>query len=194
MQPTLTPTPNVNGPYVGPEREIGALRLKDNLDDPKGYCLDVPGFGDSIRLDAPLQAHTCKTGADDQVFSFEVPTAQYQDRVKTKLFLDGYDRCLSVDPVSASGKWNLITADCEGEKPWDTRQDFLTTPDGWLLTRRAGRLTPREPYLYCIGVADGVGEPAGGRNHLRRDLMLYYCDSADPALITWELSVADSLN
>ena len=36
--------------------------------DPDYYCLDVPGFGGSIRLDAPLQAHTCKWDADDQLF------------------------------------------------------------------------------------------------------------------------------
>ena len=24
----------------------------------------------------------------------------------------------------------------------------------------------------CVGVAGGAGEPAGGRNHLRRDLVL----------------------
>ena len=40
----------------------------------------------------------------------------------------------------------------------------------------------------CIGVADGAGEPAGGRNHRRRDLMLYDCrGNMDAALVTWEM-------
>lgn len=47
----------------------GLLRLADNLDDPQGYCVDVAGFGANIRLDASLQAHTCKPGSDDQMFA-----------------------------------------------------------------------------------------------------------------------------
>ena len=31
-------------------------------DDPRGYCIDVPGPPANIRLDAPLQVHTCKYG------------------------------------------------------------------------------------------------------------------------------------
>ena len=37
------------------------IRLKNDLDDPLGYCIDVRGFGSGIRLDADLQAHSCKT-------------------------------------------------------------------------------------------------------------------------------------
>ena len=59
-RPSLTP--HIHGGWR-------LIRLADNLDDPQGYCIDVPGFGDNLRLDAPLQAHTCKPGSDDQLFA-----------------------------------------------------------------------------------------------------------------------------
>ena len=163
------------------------MRLKDYLDDPQGYCIDVPGFGSNIRLDAPMQAHTCKPDADDQAFTFSVPQAQYSERADTELVLTDYDRCLAVDSVSAGGELSLLVVACTDIGQSSTRQEFVTTSDGKLLTRIGGRLTPKSPYLYCVGVAEGSGEPAGGRSHLRRDLALYYCDEADPALIEWDL-------
>ena len=50
--------------------DTGLLRSIHTLDDARGYCLDIPGAGQTLRLDAPLQAHTCKYGAplDDQRF------------------------------------------------------------------------------------------------------------------------------
>ena len=46
------------------------LRLVDDLDRPDdGYCLDVLGSGDAVRLDMPLTVHDCKPGyyADEGV-------------------------------------------------------------------------------------------------------------------------------
>ena len=40
------------------------LRLKDRLDRPAdGYCFDILGTGNHLRLDLPLFAHNCKGGA-----------------------------------------------------------------------------------------------------------------------------------
>src|SRR4029434_4465421 len=48
----------------------GLLRTIHALDEARGYCLDVAGPPENLRLDDPLQAHTCKYGAplDDQRF------------------------------------------------------------------------------------------------------------------------------
>ncbi|MXY59576.1 MAG: ricin-type beta-trefoil lectin domain protein [Chloroflexi bacterium] len=37
----------------------------------------------------------------------------------------------------------------------------------------------------CLAVAEGDGEPAGGRSHVRRDLLLLRCSEAEPALSQW---------
>ena len=45
------------------DRELGHLRLKDRLDRPvDGYCLDILGVGDSLRVELPIFAHNCKPG------------------------------------------------------------------------------------------------------------------------------------
>ena len=44
--------------------EFVHVRLKDRLDRPNdGYCLDILGTGQNLRLDLPLFAHNCKSGA-----------------------------------------------------------------------------------------------------------------------------------
>ena len=50
--------------------DMGLLRTAHPLDEARGYCLDIAGFGATLRLDDPLQAHTCKYGSelDDQRF------------------------------------------------------------------------------------------------------------------------------
>ena len=50
--------------------DAGLLRTNYPLDDARGYCIDIAGFGANIRLEDPLQVHTCKYGAslEDQIF------------------------------------------------------------------------------------------------------------------------------
>ena len=86
-------------------------------------------------------------------------------------------RCLAV-PDSADG--SVALASCHG------RDETLFSV---AQLQNEGRLSVKAETLRerCIGIATGAGEPAGGRNHLRRDLTLYDCAAADPALISWEL-------
>ena len=46
---------------LGQQDVLGHLRLKDRLDRPTdGYCLDILGVGQSLRVDVPIFAHNCK--------------------------------------------------------------------------------------------------------------------------------------
>ena len=149
------------------------LRLQDDLDDPLGYCIDVRGFGSGIRLDADLQAHSCKSGSpDDQSFAIA------EDSRNGGIVLIEYDVCLAVaDPTPGA---SILLRPCEDRS---VSQAFALLADGQL------RLLANPDVLQkalCVGVADGAGEPAGGRNHLRRDLMLLECDDTAPILIAWE--------
>lgn len=161
--PTMTSTP----PTASPVAATGLLRLVDFLDDPQGYCVDVDGFGANLRLDAPLQAHTCKPRSDDQLFS---PLDGNGIR------LERHGRCLSA-PSRVPGA-RVGVAPCDANA---ATQDFHLGDDGRL------RLPSEDATALCLGVADGVGEPAGGRNHLRRDLIQYDCGQVDASLIVWEL-------
>lgn len=61
------------------------VRLVDPLDEPEFYCLDLSGWGDHLKLEDPLQAHTCK-GAEpaDQLFTV----------IDGKITVGDTDRCL----------------------------------------------------------------------------------------------------
>ena len=161
-----TPTPTLR-PANTPAPATGLLRLVDFLDDPLGYCVDVAGFGANLRLDAPLQAHTCKPGSDDQLFS---------QLNGGGMRLTQHDRCLTA--IQAADGSGVMAASCDAGGSW---QRFRLENDGRI------RLAANEGSALCLGVAGGSGEPAGGRNHLRRDLTLQDCDGAETSLIQWEL-------
>ena len=52
--------------------DAGLLRSIHVLDEARGYCLDIAGEGQTLRIDDALQAHTCKYGGplDDQRFEW----------------------------------------------------------------------------------------------------------------------------
>ena len=171
---TDLPTPTAL-PAADPTPAVGLLQLVAALDDPLHYCVDVTGHSGGVRLDAPLQAHTCKPGADDQVFA--VRGGSEHDELRMPAYAADGGHCLAVTDAADSP---AILAPCRS-------QDETLFSVAQL--RNDGRLSVKAESLrgQCIGVAAGVGEPAGGRNHLRRDLVLYDCAAADPALVSWEL-------
>ena len=168
---TETPIPSPIAADIPIPTTAGLLRLADNLDDPQGYCADVAGFGANIRLNAPMQAHTCKPGSDDQMFAPIAPADGGGIR------LVEYDRCLTAETVGYGAEINVVGCDAGM-----VNQRFSLGEDG-----RVQLPLPDGPSL-CLGIAAGQGERAGGRNHLRRDLLLYDCDEVDLSLIRWELT------
>lgn len=112
------------------------LRSMYELEDPRGYCLDIPGFGAQIRIDAPITTHTCKynlPGFDvDEIF----------EHTEGKLRLVNYDRCLSADPMEA-GRADVNSIDCGDAHPWQVHADGRVTPtadSGQCLTLAAERV------------------------------------------------------
>ena len=137
------------------------LQLIDPLDEPEFYCVDVPGFRDSLRTDRPLQAHTCKPGAADELFRLNQPA-------DGQLRMPAYDLCME-----AAG--DLVYTRTCADSP---AQQFRHGADGAIRTGD-GQL--------CLSVAPGDGEPAGGQSHLRRDLRLVPCAAAERHLSRWIL-------
>lgn len=182
-EPVATPTNTAPAPTpavtaqakatVLPTLTAGLIRLRDDLDDPLGYCIDVRGFGSGIRLDADLQAHSCKRNSpDDQSFTLS------RLRSPGLVLLVEYDVCLAVaDPKEGA---SILLHQCDNPS---VAREFRWMDDGKL---RFVADSTAPPSDLCVGVAGGPGEPAGGRNHLRRDLMLVDCDATDPNLVTWD--------
>ena len=171
----LTPTASPTAAPTPAPGLVGLLRLTAALDDPQHYCIDVPGHSNGVQLDAPLQAHTCKPGADDQLF--ELGRSDEYSTLRMPAYAQDGGPCLAVMGDAPSP---AILVPCHGRD--ETLFSVAQLRNGGRLSVKAASFRER-----CIGIATGAGEPAGGRNHLRRNLTLYDCAAADPALITWEL-------
>ena len=153
-------------PEPPPSRTL--IQLVDPLDEPEFYCVDVPGFRASLNLEGALTAHTCKPGADDELFTLGHPLAG-------KLYMPAYDRCVEADGATDGAE--LYLNSCADEP----LQRFSFNDDGQL------RLEPaaRSATAYCLAVDADDGQPTGGPSHLRRDLLLTPCADADPSLTRW---------
>ena len=147
----------------------GLIRLIDPLDEPEQYCLDVPGWGRRVNLDAALMAHTCKPGAADELFTPGSPAAG-------NLYMRAYDRC--AEAASSSPGSQLLLKECSSSE----LQLFSFESDGRV------RLQGSD---VCLAVAGGTGTRAGGPSHLRRDLTLEDCDAVESSLSTWKVPSAD---
>ena len=149
---------------LDPETAAATLvQLVDPLDEPEYYCVDVPGFGSSLNLGAALTAHTCKPGADDEMFAIDRPGPG-------NLYMPAYDFCMEAGGTEAPAQLYLRVC-YEG-----ALQQFEFDSDGALVLAGTG---------LCMAVSPGDGEPTGGPSHVRRDLLLVDCGDADPALKRW---------
>ena len=157
---TVAPSPTA-APAIPTPAPESLIMLQDPLDEPEFYCVDVAGFGNNLNLNAPLQAHTCKPGADDELFIFNHPAPG-------QFFMAAYDVCLE------AGDGVLYVRAC-AESP---NQRFALSGDGAIRVQDSD---------HCLAVQSGSGQPAGGRSHVRRDLLLQSCADAEPSLSRWLL-------
>ncbi len=159
-EPTAAASPAPADVVPTPAAE-SLIMLQDPLDEPEYYCVDVAGFGNNLNLNSPLQAHTCKPRADDELFIFNHPAPG-------QFYMDAYDVCLE------AGDGVLYVRACSDAPS----QRFAFSADGEIRAQDTG---------LCLAVRGGDSEPAGGRSHLRRDLLLQPCADAAPNLSRWLL-------
>ncbi len=145
----------------------GLIQLLDPLDEPEFYCVDVPGFGRSLNLQGALTAHTCKPGADDEMFLFNSPSAG-------QISMPAYDLC-----VEASGEETGSTLQLAGCSDAH-RQQFRYSANGQIRLEQ----TTADGDL-CLTVGSEAGEPTGGPSHLRRTLTLEACSQVDELRTLW---------
>ena len=143
--------------------EATLVQLVDALDEPEYYCVDVPGFGRSLNLEAALMAHTCKPGAVDEMFAINRPGPG-------NLYMPAYDLCMEAG--RAGSPVQLYLRECTGS----TLQQFELDSGGGLVLVGTG---------LCMAVSPEDGEPTGGPSHLRRDLVMLDCGEVERALRQW---------
>ena len=157
------PVPTESPPAPPAQAKPTLVQLADPLDEPEFYCVDVPGFGASLNLQAALMAHTCKPGADDEIFVVGQPGPG-------NLSMPAYNRCMEAEGAEPQAQLHL--QECSDS----AMQQFAFDADGALTLSGTD---------LCVAVSPEDGEPTGGPSHVRRDLLLLHCAEATPALSRW---------
>jgi hypothetical protein len=148
-------------------QDSGVIRLEDPLDETgrDHYCADVVGTVVEPRL--TIQAHTCKSATNDQLFATDSPRVG-------NISLPDDGLCLMAQRAVAGA--SIVTAACAR----DSRQRWLSTADG--------QIHPVDDESLCWTVSEGRGEFAGG-DYLKRTLTLEQCADFGPRYNTWTLPV-----
>ncbi|HAY46391.1 MAG TPA: hypothetical protein DCY55_08925 [Gammaproteobacteria bacterium] len=144
------------------------VRLVDPLDEPEFYCLDLSGWGDHLKLEDPLQAHTCK-GAEpaDQLFTV----------IDGKITVGDTDRCLqaavsSGEPLAGV---SIIARTC------------TDTPLQAMSLETNGQIKLGETNL-CLA-AGTESTAASGPSHIWRVLSIQNCESVDAERSIWQVGL-----
>ena len=152
------------------------LQLKDRLDRPSdGYCLDVVGSGNYIRLDMPLTAHNCK---GPQVYADEV--VQY--RKDKTLYFPAYEGCVTVmglNDKALAGNALMLKA-CGVEQPFLNAKRFQKFE-----FNSNGQIQLAHSHL-CITAGD-ESHTTYSPDHRWRSLFMTPCTGADLKRSTWQL-------
>jgi len=135
--------------------------LLNQLDEYRGYCIDIKGHKSKARVNKGLQAHTCYS------YQGKIAVDQGFDEIKltkNKFFLPAFDVCMEAVSVSVSA--NIQLSNCRNEK----FQEFE-----W---NKKGRIHLISNLKLCLTIAQGKSRKGGGGSpvHLMRNLSLELCD------------------
>ena len=136
------------------------IYIRDQLDEPRGYCLDIKGYKLKAKINNGLQAHTCYS------YQGEIAVDQGFDPLKlsqNQFFLPAFDVCMEAASVSTSAPIKLSTCNS------GTLQKFE-----WDIK---GRVHPISDGKLCLTIAQGQSRKGGGGSpvHLIRNLSLEPC-------------------
>ena len=147
------------------------------LDEPRHLCIDLPGHGSSIQLDAAFTVHTCKDG----MWNLDQRIEWSSDKAELKM--PQYDKCLAAKAVNAGEE--IFLADCDSANTqWVSKQS---------------RLQLTADTSLCITIADGVSEltPGGKKfpqRYRARALTLDKCSDAAMERQLWSVTLPLALD
>ena len=153
----------------------GRIKLAAELDDSRGYCLDVPGPASNILLHIPGWTHSCHSGPEpDQVYRYNL-----DGKGKFRFVFQTYDLCLTAANSAVRSRFSYETCDV------DERQGFTAKEDGTIVLRGT------ELCLVALNMAPGGSQDEAGTGrqvqatHMVRGLTLRPCGSGAQELAKW---------
>jgi len=155
-------------------KNVVEIMLAANLDDARGYCLDIAGGkGISAPLDKGLQAHTCYhyTGGiiEDQGFDLALIS-------EGKFQIPYFGVCMSVPSIIAGAAISL-----EQCNESDTQKFTLNSN---------GQLIVQTDQTLCVTVSSTEKKEGRGGSpvHVMRPLSLQSCDDTQKSYQTWSIN------
>ena len=148
--------------------DLVEIKLINNLDDKRGFCIDIKGHKSRAKIERGLQAHTC--------YSYQGEIAIDQgldaDRLKQKeLFFPNFNVC--VHPSSYNNPLSLTLIKCKNT------QGFILNEDNTIRLKNNSNL--------CLTVAKEESRKGGGGSpvHLMRNLSMQICNNTHSVYQNW---------
>jgi len=161
---------------VEPLEEIGFVEtaevyLLNNLNDSRGFCIDMTGYKTSADVNKALQAHSCYSyqGSISVDQGFDVSKIS-----KGEFNLPFFNVCMEIESADSSS--GLILSGCDK----NPKQQFVFEDDG--------EIKPVDNLGLCLTASDNYREGGGGSPvHLIRDLSLLPCGESFSTRQGWGL-------
>ncbi|MDC1095859.1 hypothetical protein OAS47_00910 [Pelagibacteraceae bacterium] len=140
--------------------ELVEVYLTKQIDEQRGYCIDIRGYKLRAEVNKGIQAHTCYS------YQGQIAVDQGFDRKKiinNQFFLPKFNVCIEASSIIAPG--SLLLRDCNLRDV----QKFMLMNDG-----RVGLVSNKK---LCLTVSQGESRKGGGGSpvHLMRNLLLEFC-------------------
>ena len=160
----------------GPLEERGfaetvEVYLLNNLNDTRGFCIDMTGYKTNADVNKALQTHSCYSyqGSVSVDQGFDVSKIS-----EGEFKLPFFNVCMEVENAEASS--GLILRGCDK----GPKQQFVFEDDG--------KIKPVNDPGLCLTASDDYREGGGGSPvHLIRDLSLSACDTSFSTRQVWGL-------
>ena len=140
--------------------ELVEVNLVNQIDEQRGYCIDIKGYKLRAEVNRGIQAHTCYS------YQGQIAVDQGFDRKKiinNQFFFPGFNVCMEASSIAASGK--LLLKDCNLRDV----QKFMLMNDG--------RISLVSNKKLCLTVSQGESRKGGGGSpaHLIRSVLFQPC-------------------
>lgn len=152
--------------------ELVEVYLINQLDDQRGYCVDIKGHKSRAKINRGIQAHTCYS------YQGEISVDQGFSRkriMKNEFILSSFNVCIEASSVVEVGI--LYLKDCDMGKA----QKFILMSDG--------KISLTSNKKLCLTVSQEESRKGGGGAplHLIRNLSLDFCSDKISNYQKWGL-------
>lgn len=156
--------------------EIVEIYSLNQMDENRGFCIDIRGHKSKARINRGLQAHTCYS------YQGEVAVDQGFDSsklMKNQFYLPAFNVCMEAASVIPSASLQLSKCrDGQLQRfEWD----------------KEGKIHPMDYENLCLTVTQGESRKGGGGSpvHLIRNLSLETCSDALKPFQRWGMRTVE---